>query len=214
MNKPTVEIIEEEKYISQIIDELRKEYGVKRKGDTYMDEEMLRKKYAEYVNGEFELAGVFNGDELMGYVSYKTTDVGLLVKSILVFQNHRGGRVGTYLMKHIEKYAMENGCKQIYFGARRSVNNFYFKLGFTGVCLIQSSKATKEDLENLMKKYNIKDYSYSLYEGCNPPVNQIRINAEYISDQALIDEIDNSDLDIGCILTFSKKLQYDNNLKP
>ncbi len=40
MNKPTVEIIEEEKYISQIIDELRKEYGVKRKGDTYMDKKV------------------------------------------------------------------------------------------------------------------------------------------------------------------------------
>lgn len=212
--KYDLKVVTDNQHFSQIVDELRKEYGVKRKGDTYMSEETLNSKYNEFINKEYDVVGIFEEDKLVAYLSYKITADGLLVSSILVFQDYRKKNLGLHLMRYIERCAKENGCSQIYFGARRSVNNFYFKLGFTGECLIQSSKATKEDLENLMKKYNIKDYSYSLYEGCNPPVNQIRINAEYISDQALIDEIDNSDLDIGCILTFSKKLQYDNNLKP
>lgn len=148
----------------------------------------------------------------MGFVSYKITPDGLLGDNILVFEKFRGKVIGT-LLRHLEAYARKNNCKQIYFGARRSANQFYFKLGFEGSCLIQSDKATKEDLEKILLKYGIKDYSYNLYTGCNPLVNQIRVDAKFINNSELLDEIDNSDLDIGCILTFSKKIETNKNIK-
>ena len=110
----------------QIIKELQNEYGVQRKGDTYMSKERLQKKYQEFVNQELEIAGVFE----------------------------------------------------------------------------------KEELENLMNKHGVDEFSYNLYEGCNPPVNQIRVDAKYMNNSELVNEIDNSDLDIGCILTFSKKIEH------
>ena len=208
MTKYEIKIVERKEDFLKIVDELRKEYGVERKGDTYMSEERLQKKYDEFANGEMQVAGVFSdSNTLSGFISYKITPNGLLVDNLLVFQDFRGSRAGTFLIKHVEKYAKEKACEQIYFGARRSANKFYFRLGFEGSCLIQSSKATKEDLENLMKKYNITEYSYNLYEGCNPPVNQIRTDAKYINNSNLLKEIDDSDLDIGCILTFSKQIQ-------
>ena len=171
------------------------------------------KKYTEFINNEFEIAGFFDEqDELMGFVSYKITPDGLLGDNILVFEKFRGKVIGT-LLRHLEAYARKNNCKQIYFGARRSANQFYFKLGFEGSCLIQSDKATKEDLEKILLKYGIKDYSYNLYTGCNPLVNQIRVDAKFINNSELLDEIDNSDLDIGCILTFSKKIETNKNIK-
>ena len=206
MNKYAIKIVKEEKYFLQMINELRNEYGTMRKGDTYMSEERLDKKYNEFLNSELEVAGAFDKNKLVGFVSYKITPDGLYGDNIFVFKGHRGGCVGTLLVKHLEKYAKQNNCSQIYFGARRSANKFYFKLGFEGSCLIQSDKATKQDLENLMKRYNITEYSYNLYTGCNPPVNQIRLNAKHMDNNILIEEIDNSELDIGCILTFSKKI--------
>ena len=141
---------------------------------------------------------------MAGFLSYKITEDGLFLDNILVFHNFRGLKLGNVLIDYAEKYAKQNGCKQIYLGARRSANKFYFK--FEGSCLIQSSVATKEDLENLMKKHSISNYSYNLYEGCNPPVYQIRIDAIHMNNTNLVNEIDNSNLDIGCILTFSKKV--------
>ena len=172
-----------------------------------MSEERLQKKYNEFVNGEYEVVGVFDGEELLGFTSYKITPDGLFGDNILVFSQHRGKNLGSLLVNHLEQYAKKHNCSQFYFGARRSANNFYYKLGFEGSCLIQSSVATKQQLEELMKKYNISDFSYNLYTGCNPPVNQIRVDAKYINNPKLLEEIDNSSLDIGCILTFSKKIE-------
>ena len=167
----------------------------------------------DFINNEFEVSGIFEGDSLLGFNSYKVTEDGLYCNHVLIFKENRGKNLGALLMNHLEDYAKQNNCEQIYLGARRSANNFYFKLGYEGSCLIQSDKATKEQMENLMSKYGILDYSYNLYEGCNPPINQIRVNARYIDNRELLDEIDNSDLDIGCILTFSKKIECQNNLK-
>ena len=211
MSNYKIKIIEDKEHMEQIVNELRNEYGVQRKGDTYMSEERLQKKYDEFLNKELEVAGVFVDDELAGFVSYKITPEGLYGDNILVFEKHRGLKAGTLLVRHIEKYAKAHHCSQIYFGARRSANNFYFKLGFEGTCLIQSDKATKQDLENLMKKYGISDYTYSIYDACTPPVNQIWVDAKHIQNAELVKEIDNSDLDIGCLLTFAKKFDYNKN---
>lgn len=207
-----IKTINKNEYFLQIIDELRKEYGVQRKGDTYMSEEKLEKLYSDFVNKEFEVSGVFEEDRLLGFNSYKITEDGLYCNHVLIFKENRGNNLGALLMNYLEEYAKQNNCEQIYLGARRSANNFYFKLGYEGSCLIQSDKATKDEMEKLMKKYGVLEYDYNLYQGCNPPINQIRVNAKYINNSKLLEEIDNSDLDIGCILTFSKKIENNKNL--
>lgn len=213
MAEISMKIISCEEHFKQIINELRKEYGTKRKGDTFMDETRLQSVYEKLVNKELEAVGIFENNNLVAYTSYKITEDGLYGAEILVFGDHRGKKYGNKLIEYMEEYAKQHNCKQIYFGARRSANNFYFKHGFEGTCLIQSDKATKKDLENLISKYGITDYSYNQYNGCNPPVNQVWINAKHINNQDLVDEIDNSPLDIGCILTFSKQINLKANKK-
>ena len=103
----------------------------------------------------------------------------------------------------MDNYAKINKCKQIYFGARRSANSFHYKNGYNGTCLMHSYCATKKDLESILKKYDITEYSYSVY---NNTVHQFRFDAKHIENKKFVDEIDNSDLDIGCILTFTKQI--------
>lgn len=59
------------------------------------------------------------------------------------------------------------------------------------------------NMESLLKKYNITNWEYNLYQGT---IQQFRIDAKYINDESFVYELDNSKLDIGCILTFLKQL--------
>ena len=59
------------------------------------------------------------------------------------------------------------------------------------------------NMESLLKKYNITNWEYNLYQGT---IQQFRIDAKYINNESFVYELDNSKLDIGCILTFSKPL--------
>ena len=205
--------IVEDKYYKQIIDELRKEYGVKKKGDTYMSEERLNQTYNKYKNSELKLVGLFDERELTAFSSYQMTPEGLYGGDILVFSNYRGNGYGSVIVNYLLKLAENNGCKQMYFGARRSANAFYYKLGFDGVCLIQSSVASKEDIESILNKHKIENWEYNLYQNT---VHQFRIDARFINNQELVNDLDNTELDIVCILTFSKstsKQQLENNIK-
>ncbi len=209
----TIQIITNIEHFNQIINELRLEYGIKRKGDTYMSEERLNNTYQKLINKELETAGIFKKESLVAFTSYKTTNEGLYVAEIFVFHKQRGKKYGSKLIKYLEEYAQKHNCKQIYLGARRSANGFYYKHNFEGSCLIQSDKATKKDLEKLLLKHNIYDYSYNLYQESNPPVNQFKINSIHIKNSKLLNEIDNNELEIGCILTFSKQINLKVNKK-
>lgn len=187
-----------------IISELRKEYGVKRKGDTYMPEEKLLEHYNKFTNKELNVAVAIDiNKQVLGFVSYQVTPDGLYGSNILVFPDHRGKGVGKFLSNYMDNYAQTNNCKQIYFGARRSANAFHYKNGYEGTCLIQSSFATKEDIDKILNDFNINNYSYNLYQNS---VHQFRIDARYIENKAFVETIDNSNLDIGCILTFTKQI--------
>ena len=89
MIKVEIRQLTEEKYFKQIIEELRKEYGVKRPGDVYMSEDRLNQNYNKYVTGELDVAGLFDDDQLLAFATYKVTDDGLYAADIMAFSDHR-----------------------------------------------------------------------------------------------------------------------------
>ena len=74
MAEISMKIISCEEHFKQIINELRKEYGTKRKGDTFMDETRLQTVYEKLVNKELEAVGIFENNNLVAYTSYKITE--------------------------------------------------------------------------------------------------------------------------------------------
>jgi len=52
------------------------------------------------------------------------------VERVCVLKEYRGQRLGVFIMKHIEQYAIDNGLKKLKLNAQSQATPFYEKLGY------------------------------------------------------------------------------------
>ena len=52
------------------------------------------------------------------------------VERVCVLKEYRGQRLGVFIMKHIEQYAIDNGLKKLKLNAQSQAIPFYEKLGY------------------------------------------------------------------------------------
>lgn len=78
--------------------------------------------------------GAFDVEKLVGCILLTEIDSKILkMRQIAVDDEYQGRKIGSGMIKFCEKYAIDNGYKTIIMHSRKSVINFYEKLGYETV---------------------------------------------------------------------------------